>query len=177
MKNFRHKWLSLLALAAIVPAAMSAQGTTAINDTIYNPKIVFTGTPSQYEIAGIRVEGVENYDENIIIGYSGLALGQRIDIPGDDIKAAAKRFWRQGLFSKVQILVEKIYNDQAWLVFNLRQQPRVSQINYNGMKSGEKKDIIERLGFQLGSQMTPNIADRIKLIVEKYCQTLASRTR
>ena len=138
MKNFRHKWLSLLALAAIVPAAMSAQGTTAINDTIYNPKIVFTGTPSQYEIAGIRVEGVENYDENIIIGYSGLALGQRIDIPGDDIKAAAKRFWRQGLFSKVQILVEKIYNDKY---LNLGEESLTPRFRYLSRKS-----ITTRLG-------------------------------
>ncbi len=150
------------------PAALSAQDTYTANDTIYNPKIVFTASPTQYQIAGIRVEGVDNYDDNIIIGYSGLAVGQHVDIPGDDLKAAAKRFWRQGLFSKVQILVEKIYQDQAWLVFNLRQQPRVSQVNYNGMKSGEKKDIIERLSFQPGSQMTPNIADRIKLLVEKY---------
>ncbi len=157
-----------MALAALSPLAVNAQETLTVNDTIYNPKVIFTGTPSTYEIAGIRVQGVDNYDENIIIGYSGLAVGQRIDIPGDDIKAAAKRFWRQGLFSKVQILVEKTYHDQAWLVFNLRQQPRVSQVNYNGMKSGEKKDIMERLGFQIGSQMTPNIADRIKIIVEKY---------
>ena len=169
MKRNNHILTSIvLAVACLLPTISFGQETRTVNDTIYNPKVIFTGTPSQYEIAGIRVEGVQNYDENIIIGYSGLALGQRIDIPGDDIKAAAKRFWRQGLFSKVQILVEKIYQDQAWLVFNLRQQPRVSQVNYNGMKSGEKKEIMERLSFQPGSQMTPNITDRIKLIVEKY---------
>ena len=170
MKRTNHRILSsfLLSVACLLPTAMFGQDTYTANDTIYNPKVIFTASPSQYEIAGIRVEGVENYDENIIIGYSGLAVGQRIDIPGDDIKAAAKRFWRQGLFSKVQILVEKTYRDQAWLVFNLRQQPRVSQVNYNGMKSGEKKELIERLNVQPGSQMTPNIADRIKLIVEKY---------
>ena len=105
MKNIKHNWLTLLAVAALSPLAMSAQETYTVGDTIYNPKVVFTASPTQYEIAGIRVEGVENYDENIIIGYSGLAVGQRVDIPGDDIKSAAKRFWRQGLFSKVQIQV------------------------------------------------------------------------
>ena len=166
--NVKHLLLAVLSMAMFSPLAGRAQETRMVNDTIYNPKVVFTASPNQYVIAGIRVEGIENYDENMIIGYSGLSIGQRVDIPGDDIKSAAKRFWRQGLFSKVQILVEKIYQDQAWLVFNLRQQPRVSQVNYNGMKGGEKKDIIERLSFQPGSQMSPNIADRIKLIVEKY---------
>ena len=97
--NMKHLLLALLCLAMFTPVAVNAQETRTVNDTIYNPKIVFTGTPTQYEIAGIRVEGVDNYDESIIIGYSGLAIGQRIDIPGEDIKAAAKRFWRQGLFS------------------------------------------------------------------------------
>jgi len=142
--------------------------TKVVNDTIYNPKIVFTGAPSKYEIAGIRVEGVDNYEDDIIIGYSGLVIGQRIEIPGDDLKSAAKRFWRQGLFSKVQINVEKMYEDKAWLVFSLRQQPRISQVNYLGMKGGEKKDLSERMGLVAGNQMTPNIANRIKQIVEKY---------
>ena len=95
-------------MSMLMPVAVHAQETRTVNDTIYNPKIIFTGTPSKYEIAGIRVEGVDNYDENIIIGYSGLAVGQVIDIPGEDLKTAAKRFWRQGRFSKVQILVDKI---------------------------------------------------------------------
>ena len=166
--NIKHLLTAVLSLVMFTPAMGIAQETRTVNDTIYNPKVVFTAAPNQYVIAGIRVEGVDNYDENMVIGSSGLSVGQRVDIPGEDIKAAAKRFWRQGLFSKVQILVEKIYEDQAWLVFNLRQQPRVSQVNYNGMKGGEKKDIIERLNLQAGSQMSPNIADRIKLIVEKY---------
>jgi len=139
-----------------------------VNDTIYNPKVIFSGNPQKYEIAGIKVTGVDNYEDYIIIGYSGLAVGQRIDIPGDEITNAAKRFWHQGLFSKVQIKVDKIYGNKAWLEFVLRQQPRVSVINYVGMKKGEQKDITEKLGLQVGNQMTPNIADRIKMIVEKY---------
>ena len=161
---------SLLLTTAVLAGAltMGAQETYTVNDTIFNPKIVFTSSPSTYELAGITVKGVDNYDNNIILGYSGLTIGQRIEIPGDDLKAVAKRFWRQGLFSKVQIQVDKIYKDKAWLTFNLRQQPRVSAVNYQGMKGGEKKEIQERLGLVQGSQMTPNIANRIKQLVEKY---------
>ena len=149
-------------------AFAQAQESYTLNDTIFNPKVVFSGTPQKYEIAGITVSGVDNYDDYIIIGYSGLSVGQRLEIPGDELKAAAKRFWRQGLFSKVQIKVSKIYQDKAWLEFVLQQQPRISKVNYLGMKGGERKDVEQRLGLQLGNQMTPNIADRIKQIVEKY---------
>ncbi len=164
------RYKSLLLTTAVLAGAltMGAQETYTVNDTIFNPKIVFTSSPSTYELAGITVKGVDNYDNNIILGYSGLTIGQRIEIPGDDLKTVAKRFWRQGLFSKVQIVVDKIYKDKAWLTFNLRQQPRVSTVNYQGMKGGEKKEIQERLGLVQGSQMTPNIANRIKQLVEKY---------
>ena len=119
----RYKSLLLLTAMLTGTLAMGAQETHTVNDTIYNPKIVFTNSPSTYELAGISVKGVDNYDNNIILGYSGLAIGQRIEIPGDDLKTVAKRFWRQGLFSKVQIVVDKIYHDKVWLTFNLRQQP------------------------------------------------------
>ncbi|MBQ0114654.1 MAG: outer membrane protein assembly factor BamA [Bacteroidales bacterium] len=164
----RHKSILLIATLILGFLNGNAQETTSANDTIYNPKVVFTGSPSKYQIAGIRVEGVDNYEDNIIIGYSGLTIGQRIEIPGDELKAAAKRFWRQGLFSRIKIKVDKICHDQAWLAFELSQQPRISKVNYVGMKGNEKKELQERMGIVAGNQMTPNIANRIKQIVEKY---------
>ena len=74
----QYKSLLLLAAMLLSGAVATAQQTYTVGDTIYNPKIVFTAAPSRYEIAGMRVEGVDNYEDNIIIGYSGLALGQRI---------------------------------------------------------------------------------------------------
>lgn len=164
----RYKAILLLVSFLALATGVKAQETRTVNDTIYNPPVVFSGHHPKYEIAGIKVTGADNYEDYIIIGYSGLSVGQRVEIPGDDLKAAAKRFWRQGLFSKVQIKVEKVYGDKAWLEFVLQQQPRISQVNYVGMKSGEKKDVSERLGLMPGNQMTPNIADRIKIIVQKY---------
>ena len=166
--NMRYKILFILVSILSCATASAQDETRMVNDTIFNPKVVFSGTPQRYEIAGITVSGVDNYDDYIIIGYSGLSLGQRVERPGDELKAAAKRFWHQGLFSKVQIKVTKIYQDKAWLEFVLQQQPRISQVNYVGMKGGERKDVEQRLNLQVGNQMTPNIADRIKRIVEKY---------
>ncbi len=43
-----------------------------------------------------------------------------------------KRLWRQGLFSKVQITVDKTADDKAWLTIHLREQPQISKIEYQG---------------------------------------------
>ncbi len=166
----RYKILTLLILAASLMA--SAQNTAGesytVNDTVFNPKLVFSGLPQQYEIAGIKVTGAENYDDTQVINYTGFAVGQRIGIPGEDTKRAVQNLWRQGLFSAVQIKVEKIYQDKAWLEIAVRQQPRISKINYNGVKKGERKDLEERLHLSIGSQISRHIASRIEQIVMRY---------
>ena len=162
----RLKLLFLIVAFVVCSASVPVAGQ--VNDTIYSPNVIYSSMPRSYEIAGIKVTGVDNYEDYIIIGYSGLAIGQRVEIPGDDITSAAKRFWRQGLFSKVQIKVDKIYGDKVWLEIALRQQPRIAEINYNGVKKGEREDLQLRLGLMKGNQFTPNIAARAEQIISQY---------
>ena len=72
-------------------------------------------------------------------------MGERIDIPGAEITDASKRLWHQGLFSSVKITVEKVAGDKAWIAINLREQPRISAINYIGTRKRERKDHEEKL--------------------------------
>ncbi len=137
-------------------------------DTIINPTMIFSGMPKTYEIAGIRIVGADNYEEKNIIGYSGLKVGDRIPIPGSDINDAAKRLWKQGLFSNVKITVDKVAGNKAWLCFNLRQQPRIASINYIGVKKGEQKDLDDALQLHRGNQITQNIVNRAEQIIKKY---------
>lgn len=161
------KLLSAAAMVSLGALSASAQALPA-TDTIYNPDIIYSPIPRQYEIAGISVSGISHVDDYVIIGHSGLSVGERIDIPGDAITKAVKRFWTQGLYSKVQILVTKMVGDKVWLEIALRQQPRLGELRFNGIKGGEKKDLNERLGMVTGQQLTPNIVDRAKKIVESY---------
>ena len=162
------KYKLLLIFAAVAMVFGNNVKAAEQNDTIYNPTIIFSGMPKKYEIAGLRVEGLQNYEDYIVIGYSGLSIGDVVEIPGDDITNAAKRFWRQGLFSKIQIRVEKIYGNKAWLVFDLRQQPRISKINYTGCKKGEKEELEQRLSLMPGNQITQNIVNRAKEIISAF---------
>ena len=141
---------------------------SAPQDTIYNPKINYSMTPKKYSIAGISVTGVQNYEDYVLIGFSGLAVGQEITVPGDDITNAVRRFWRQGLFSDVSISVEKIYNKEIWLNIALKQRPRISTINYNGIKKSEKEDLEIQLGLVKGNQITPNMIDRAKTLIKRF---------
>ncbi|MDD3489677.1 MAG: hypothetical protein PHR62_07320 [Paludibacter sp.] len=76
-------------------------------DTIDTPTIEYT-SPQKYEIAEITIKGADNYEDFVLIGFSGLAVGDVIDVPGEAVTSAVKRFWKQGLFADVKIYPPKI---------------------------------------------------------------------
>ncbi|MCP3895639.1 MULTISPECIES: outer membrane protein assembly factor BamA [Bacteroides] len=140
----------------------------ANTDESSKPVILYSGTPKKLEIADIKVEGVKNYEDYVLIGLSGLSVGQTISIPGDEITGAIKRYWRHGLFSNVQITAEKIEGNKVWLKINLTQRPRISDIRYHGVKKSERQDLEAKLGLVKGSQITPNLVDRAKVLIKRY---------
>lgn len=93
----------------------SSQFVTAQNDTIpvsVNPallEIFNSKTPKEYTIAGITVHGTRAFDENLIISISGLAIGDKVQIPGTDVFAKAiTKLWKQSLISNIQITFTKL---------------------------------------------------------------------
>ncbi|MDD7303769.1 MAG: POTRA domain-containing protein [Bacteroidaceae bacterium] len=158
------RYAFLLALCCVFLSGLQAQITQRDTD----PVVDYSRTPHQYYLGDITVSGVKNYDDFLLIGLSGLQKGQRITIPGDEITAAIKRYWRHGLFSNVQIRVDSIVRDSAYLHIELTQRPRISEIRYNGVKKSEKDDLENRLGLVRENQMTPNAADRAKTLAKRY---------
>ena len=132
------------------------------------PKIEYTLQRKTYEIAGITVSGAESYEDFVLIGFSGLAVGDKIEVPGDQITKSIRRFWKQGLFSDVKIEATKIEGNKIWLNIALKQRPRVSEVIYNGIKKSDKEDLEIKVGISKGSQMTPNLADRAETMVKKF---------
>ncbi|NCC10082.1 MAG: outer membrane protein assembly factor BamA [Bacteroidia bacterium] len=132
------------------------------------PVIIYSGNPKKYEIADIKVEGVKNYEDYVLIGLSGLSVGQTISVPGDEITDAVKRYWRHGLFSNVQITAEKIEGAKIWIKISLTQRPRITDVRYHGIKKSERTDLETKLGMVKGMQITPNTVDRSKTLIKRY---------
>ena len=142
--------------------------TSMAQEKIVNPDISYAGTPRSCIIGGINVHGVEGYEDYMLTGLSGLQVGQQISVPGSEITEAVKRYWRHGLFSKVTISADSIIGDTIYLALNLALRPRVSTINYYGLKKSEREDMEAKLGIMKGSQITPNMIDRAKILAKKY---------
>ena len=142
--------------------------TAIAQDKIVNPDISYAGTPRTCEIGGIAVEGVEGYEDYVLAGLSGLTVGQEIEVPGSQITEAVKRYWRNGLFSKVQITADSIVGNKIYLCIHLGMRPRIKNINYNGIKKAEREDMEAKLGMVKGMSLTRNIIDRAKILAKKY---------
>ena len=163
------KWVKVMVkgflafyLFTFLPLSISAQ------DVIINPDISYAGTPRTCEIGGLAVKGVEGYEDYVLTGLSGLTVGQTISLPGTEITEAVKRYWKHGLFSKVSITADSIVGSKVYLCINLATRPRVSTINYFGLKKSEREDMEAKLGIMKGSQITPNMLDRAKILAKKY---------
>ena len=142
--------------------------TATAQDKIVNPDISYAGTPRTCEIGGIAVEGVEGYEDYVLAGLSGLTVGQEIELPGSQITEAVKRYWRNGLFSKVQITADSIVGNKVYLCIHLGMRPRIKNINYNGIKKAEREDMEAKLGMVKGMSLTRNILDRAKILAKRY---------
>ena len=142
--------------------------TAIAQDKIVNPDISYAGTPRTCEIGGIAVKGVEGYEDYVLAGLSGLTVGQEIEVPGSQITEAVKRYWRNGLFSKVQITADSIVGNKIYLCIHLGMRPRIKNINYNGIKKAEREDMEAKLGMVKGMSLTRNIIDRAKILAKKY---------
>ena len=156
-----NKVLMLLALSG-VSLTMSAQ------QKIVNPDITYSGTPKTYKLAGLTVTGIEGYEDYVLTGISGLTVGQELEVPGTAITDAVKRYWKHGLFSDVSISADSIVGDNIYLKIHLAPRPRISTINYNGLKKREREDMEKKLGLLKGGQITPNMIDRAKILAKKY---------
>lgn len=159
------KYIALIGLLTLPCGEAIAQAT--LTDTINKPAVLYSA-PKRYEIADITVSGIDGYDDYVLIGLSGLSVGQVVTVPGDEITNAVKRYWKHGLFSNVSITIEKVVGNQAYLNIALTQRPRLSKINYNGVKKSEQEDLEAKLNFREGNQITPNMIDRAKIVIKRY---------
>lgn len=157
----------IIGCLTLLAALLFSIGAVA-QEKIVNPEISYAGTPRSGVIGGIAVSGVEGYEDYMLTGISGLTVGQRIELPGQEITEAVKRYWKHGLFSNVQIAADSIVGDKIYLHFYLALRPRVSTINYIGVKKSEREDLETKLGLLKGNQITPNMIDRAELLAKNY---------
>ncbi len=150
----RKLFLSLTLLIAVysIPSSLLGQVNLGSGSNISY------SNPKEYEIAGITVEGTKNLDEGAIRLLSGLAIGDVIDIPGEETAEAIRKLWKQDLFSDVQILSDRIDGKKIYLIIQIQERPRLSRFRFEGkVTKSEADDIREKINLYKEKIVTENL--------------------
>ena len=164
--KFGLKHIIALSLLVIGWQPVSAQTEEAEGQD--NPVILYSGTSKRYEIADIVVSGIEENNHKTLIKLSGLSVGQRVSVPGQDITQAMKRLWATGLFANVKIRALKISGDKIWLEMFIEQNPKIKEVVFHGVRKGEASELEDKIGMFPGSQITQNGLNRSEKLIRNY---------
>ena len=152
--------LVLVALMVLAGTPLLAQKGVEID---YN-------RPRNYVVGGVGVEGNQYFSENQIIQLTGMRPGMEITVPGDDITSIVRRLVAQRYFEDVAVRVDSLSAsaDTAWFKVVIKERPRVSRWTYSGVKSGEKKDLQERLNLRPGREFSDYVRNTSVDIIKRY---------
>ena len=150
--------LTLLALL-LAPALVRAQEV----EVDYNH-------PQKYYVAGIEVEGNTYFADSQIISQTGLHTGMQVTVPGEDMSNVIRRLWLQRFFEDVSVEIDSLNatRDSAWFKITVLERPRMSRWTFTGVKSGERKDLEERLSLRRGGEFSDYVESTSVDIIKRY---------
>ena len=125
-------------------------------------------TPSSYQIAGITVSGAKNFDTEAIILFSGLEIGDKIEIPGPRISNAIKNLWKQQLFSNIKINLAEIREDKVYLNIALQERERLSRYKFVNVKKSEAETLRDKINLRLGTIVNENLLQNTTNVIKRY---------
>ena len=166
MMKLKLRYLLFLQILVLSVLPSAAQTDAAAEQD--NPVILYSGTPKRYEIADITVTGIGESNHKTLLKLSGLAVGQRVTVPGADITEAMKRLWSTGLFANVKIKALKISGNKIWLELLLEQNPKIKEVVFHGVRKGEATELEDKIGMFPGSQISQNGLNRSEKLIRKY---------
>ncbi len=161
--NMNIRRVILTSIFSVVSFVLMAQDVV-----VSNPNIVYSENHPTYTLGGLAVSGITGFDNEVLLNVSELTVGQKIQVPSMETTEVIHRYWKQGLFSNVKLVADSIVGNKIYLHIHLTPQPRVSSISYSGVKKSEREDLEQRLGLQVGSQITPDMVNRAKRIIKRY---------
>ena len=132
--------------------------------------VIDYNSPKKYIVGGVRVEGRQHVSEQQILQISGLQEGLEVTVPGDDISSIVKRLWLQRMFEDVSVSIDSIApsRDTAFFKISVIERPRVSRWTFSGVKSGEEKELRDRLNLKRGGEFSEYVAKTATDIIKRY---------
>ncbi len=135
-----------------------------------NGIVVDYNNPEKYIVGGVDVEGNSYFSPAQIASLSGLQKGMEVTVPSEELSAIVNRIWLQRFFEDVALVVDSLAptRDTAFFKIRIKERPRVSRWTFSGVKSGEQKELQERLNLRRGGEFSDYVAKTSSDIIRRY---------
>ncbi|MDD6151917.1 MAG: POTRA domain-containing protein [Bacteroidales bacterium] len=124
--------------------------------------------PRKYIVGGVEVRGNNYFSDEQIIQITGMQKGMELTVPGDDVSNIVKRLWLQRYFEDVSLSIGHVKADSAFFVISLIERPRVSKWTFSGIKTGDQKDLMDRLALRRGGEYSDYVKKTSSDIIKRY---------
>ncbi|MFU8811823.1 MAG: outer membrane protein assembly factor BamA, partial [Balneolaceae bacterium] len=123
--------------------------------------------PRQFEIQAVEVEGLVTARETFIISTSGLNVGNRITIPGEEIPNAMRQLNQTGLFSDIEIRYRQVPGGVSMLI-RVQEEPRLDSYEIEGVRRSQRRDLRDQLNLLTGFSVTNAVRSQALSTIKRY---------
>jgi len=124
--------------------------------------------PVEYYVAGIEVKGLNVLDKNALISLTGLKVGDKVKVPGDQISNAVRKLWKHGLVGDVSIVIDRIEGQNIFLIVQVAERPRLTDFYFTGISKGRQSSLKEDLNLIKGKIVNDAMIRNAEMAVKKH---------
>jgi outer membrane protein insertion porin family len=110
-----------------------------------------------YLLGGMAVNGLKKFEPKTVIAFTGLLVGQEIQLPGDKLTSAIKKLYGTKQFSNIDVYVAKIDGSTIYLDFDVLELPQLNNVTIRGVKKNKAKDLQSEAELKRGEMVTDNL--------------------
>jgi outer membrane protein insertion porin family len=153
----------------------SGRAQTAEKERYFNYYQYNFDEPQEYVIKSIQAEEADNkpIQKALVVVYSGLSIGQKIRIPGNDIPKSIDNLWQLNYYSDIQLFMRETKENGIRYVdlnFVVKDQVRLYGHRFPGLSNSQGKTLHEETGLKRGIYITPNLINKTRNKLVSYFQ-------
>ncbi|MFN8265757.1 MAG: POTRA domain-containing protein [Chitinophagaceae bacterium] len=178
---YSHKIVCILISALVFfQSSVLAQQTDTVKPVSVDPELeaIFNSkTPKEYTIAGITVSGSKTFDSALLVSISGIAIGDKVFLPGGDLfSRAISSIWKQQYFDDAAIFITRIDGRDIYIEIAVTERSRLGTFSFTGIRKGEMDELKEKIGLSPNKVITENLRRTSIESIEKFYTEKGYRT-
>ena len=136
-------------------------------DTQNTESVIADSQAGTYILKDVVVDGVKKFTPAQILRSSGLAKGEKVDIPGQKLSLAIKRLWDSQNFSQVEVYVQSVEGENVVLRFKLEDLKELGEVEFTGKGVSKSKNqkFVKDTNLKPGTKITQNLVSSVERTV------------